>query len=185
MTSIPKYRNPKLAFSIILISTFVMIVGILMLILSWNLPSIRALKDFHPRVASELFSDEYVKIGEYFHPERRIYIPLHQTPPLLIKAFISAEDSDFFKHRGISFAGILRAFIKNMLAGGVRQGGSTITQQVAKALILTPERTLLRKAREILLALMMERYLSKEEILEVYINQVYLVNGAYGVQAAA
>jgi len=152
---------------------------------TWTLPSVKSLRSFKPPASSEVFSEEYIKIGEFFHPERRVFLGLHQTPPLMVKAFIAAEDSDFFKHRGISFIGILRAFLKNMLAGQVKQGGSTITQQVAKSLLLSPERTFVRKARELLLALKMERFLSKEQILEIYLNQVYLGNGAYGIQAAA
>lgn len=153
-------------------------------VISWNLPSVSSLKNFHPKVVSEVFSNEYVKIGE-FYQERRILVPLSQLPPLLVKAFISAEDAAFFEHRGISPTGILRAFIKNMLAGEVKQGGSTITQQVAKALLLTPERSLIRKIREAILAFKMEGFLTKEEILEIYLNQIYLGHSAYGVQAAA
>ncbi|MFH1018344.1 MAG: PBP1A family penicillin-binding protein [Pseudomonadota bacterium] len=153
-------------------------------VLSWNLPSVASLQRFRPPVSSEVFSDEYVKIGEFFR-ERRIYVPLHDAAPFLVKAFVAAEDAEFFEHKGVSPTGIFRAFVKNMAAGQVRQGGSTITQQVAKALLLTPERSFVRKAREVLLALKMEKFLTKEQILEIYLNQVYLGSGAYGIQAAA
>ncbi len=152
--------------------------------LAWNLPSIESLKEFRPPVASEVYSHDMVKIGEFFR-QRRVYLPLAQMPPAMIKAFISAEDAEFFEHGGISFAGIFRAMVKNVLAGRVRQGGSTITQQVAKSLLLSPERSYTRKAKEAVLAYKMERFLSKEEILEIYLNQVYLGHGAYGVQAAS
>ena len=153
-------------------------------VMSWRLPSVKSLKTFRPPIATEVFSDDFVKIGE-FYKERRIFLPLRQMPPLLIKGFIAAEDSNFFEHKGISFSGIFRATIKNLIAGQVRQGGSTITQQVAKALLLSPERSFIRKAKEAVLAYKMERFLSKEEILEIYLNQVYLGYSAYGVQAAA
>jgi penicillin-binding protein 1A len=168
-----------LTFSILLAATVVAGIAV-----SWNLPSVTSLKDFRPPTSTEVFSDDYVKIGEFFN-ERRIYVPLHQVPPLLVKAFIAAEDADFFKHKGVSISGILRAMVRNMLAGGMKQGGSTITQQLAKGLLLTREKKLLRKIREAILATKMEKFLTKEEILELYLNYVYLGHGAYGVEAAA
>ncbi len=169
-------------FALLVLLALVSVAGFL--VFSWHLPSVASLKRFRPPVSSEVFSSEYVKIGEFFR-ERRIYVKLHQTPPFLVKAFIAAEDAAFFEHGGISPEGIVRAFVKNMAAGQVKQGGSTITQQVAKALLLTPERSFIRKAREVALALKMEKFLTKEEILEIYLNHVYLGSGAYGVQAAA
>ncbi len=157
---------------------------ILLAIFSWDLPSVSSLRHFRPLISSEIYSHEYLKIGE-FYKERRTFLPLHRTPPLVLSAFVAAEDSTFFEHRGISLSGIIRAGIKNILAGEVRQGGSTITQQVAKGLLLTPERSLTRKIREALLAFKMEKFLTKEEILEIYLNQVYLGHSAYGVAAAA
>lgn len=153
-------------------------------LVAWKLPSVASLKRFRPPIVSEVYSDEFVKIGEFFQ-ERRIFVPLSQIPPLVVKAFIAAEDSQFFKHKGISPTGIARAFAKNLIAGEAKQGGSTITQQVAKQLLLSPERSVIRKFREAFLAYKMEKFLSKEEILEIYLNQIYLGHSAYGVQAAA
>jgi penicillin-binding protein 1A len=117
--------------------------------------------------------------------ERRIVVPLEKIPQTLIDAFVAAEDSRFFEHEGIDFFGILRASWKNIKARGIVQGGSTITQQVTKSLLLTPERSFTRKLREAILAYRIEKYLSKKEILFLYLNQIYLGHGAYGVEAAA
>ena len=106
-------------------------------------------------------------------------------PRQLIQAFVSAEDSNFFEHQGIDLVSILRAAVKNVLAGGIVQGGSTITQQVAKSLLLTPEKKFSRKFKEAILAWRMEQKLSKDDILYLYLNQIYLGHGAYGVEAAA
>jgi penicillin-binding protein 1A len=101
------------------------------------------------------------------------------------QAFVAAEDASFYEHRGVDFASIARAFVNNLVAGGVVQGGSTITQQVVKALLLTPERSYERKIKEIVLSFRLERQLTKDEILYLYLNQIYLGTGAYGVAAAA
>lgn len=105
--------------------------------------------------------------------------------PLLINAFISAEDSSFYEHGGISVWAIARATIKNVEAGYKKQGGSTITQQVARGMLLSNKKEYTRKIREIMLAILMEKYLTKQEILEIYLNQVYLGQSSYGVQAAS
>ncbi|MCB0326011.1 MAG: PBP1A family penicillin-binding protein [Bdellovibrionales bacterium] len=149
-----------------------------------NLPSIDMLRNYQPYLATEVFSREYIKIGEFFQ-ERRIFTPLEEIPPMIAKAFISAEDADFYSHRGISPIAIARAMVKNAIAGYKKQGGSTITQQVARSVLLTRKKSYTRKIREVLLALKMERELSKDEILEIYLNHVYLGHSAYGVQAAA
>ncbi len=117
--------------------------------------------------------------------EKRERISLLQVPQNLVEATLAMEDTRFFRHRGIDPRGILRAFIINLKAGRIVEGGSTITQQLSKILFLTPKRTLIRKAREVLLALRIERKYSKEEILELYFNQIYYGHGAYGVEAAS
>ena len=149
-----------------------------------NLPQIASLKDYQPSIVTTVYDDNQSLIAE-FYLERRIVVPLEQIPQRLIEAFVSAEDSRFFEHEGIDFFGILRALWKNIKAGGIVQGGSTITQQVTKSLLLTPERSFTRKLREAILAYRIEKYLSKQEILFLYLNQIYLGHGAYGVQAAA
>ncbi len=149
-----------------------------------NLPQISSLKDYQPSIVTNVYADDGTLIAE-FYLERRIVVPLEKIPQKLIWAFVAAEDSRFFEHEGIDFIGILRASWKNIKAGGIVQGGSTITQQVTKSLLLTPERSFTRKFREAILAYRIEKHLSKQEILFLYLNQIYLGHGAYGVEAAA
>jgi len=149
-----------------------------------SLPRVDTLADYRPPVVTTVYSDDGEVIAEFYR-ERRIVVPVSRMPQQLIEAFVSAEDSNFFEHQGIDLTSILRAAIKNLRAGGIVQGGSTITQQVAKSLLLTPEKKFSRKFKEAILARRMEKTLSKEEILFLYLNQIYLGHGAYGVQAAA
>ncbi len=152
--------------------------------LSKDLPKISSLKDYLPSVITTVVSDDNQKIAE-FYKERRIVVPLNKIPIQLRQAFIAAEDSRFYKHRGIDLVSILRAFIKNIEAGTIVQGGSTITQQVTKSFLLTPEKSYERKIKEAILAYRIDRTFSKEDILYLYLNQIYLGHGAYGVEAAA
>jgi len=152
--------------------------------LSEDLPKITSLADYRPPIITTMYSDDGRKIGEFFK-ERRILVPLAEMPDLLKKAFVAAEDSRFYQHGGIDFYSILRAFIKNLKAGTIVQGGSTITQQVTKSFFLTPERNYTRKLKEAILAYRIEKFLTKDEILFLYLNQIYLGHGAYGVGAAA
>ncbi|MCG6982606.1 MAG: transglycosylase domain-containing protein, partial [Deltaproteobacteria bacterium] len=149
-----------------------------------NLPQISSLQDYEPSVVTTVYDDSGNLIAE-FYLERRIVVPLEKIPQRLIDAFVAAEDSRFFEHEGIDFLGILRASWKNIKAGGIVQGGSTITQQVTKSLLLSPERSFSRKLKEAILAYRIEKHLSKQEILFLYLNQIYLGHGAYGVEAAA
>ncbi|MEJ2699331.1 MAG: PBP1A family penicillin-binding protein [Desulfuromonadales bacterium] len=149
-----------------------------------SLPKVDTLADYRPPMITRVYSDDGTVIAE-FARERRIVVPVSRMPKQLIEAFVSAEDSNFFEHQGIDLVSILRAAVKNVLAGGIVQGGSTITQQVAKSLLLTPERKFSRKFKEAILAWRMEKKLSKDDILYLYLNQIYLGHGAYGVEAAA
>ena len=151
---------------------------------SHDLPPIQKVTDYQPPLATQVFSSDLELIGN-FAKQFRLLTTLDEIPPMVRKAFIASEDARFFEHSGVDYLGIMRALIKNIQAGSVRQGGSTITQQVAKSLLLTPERKLKRKIREALLAYRIERSLTKEEILYLYLNQIYLGHGAYGVAAAA
>ena len=150
----------------------------------FDLPRLTTLKDYQPYIVSEVYSDDEVLIGEFFM-ERRNVVPLSQMPRLLIKAFVAAEDARFFEHRGIDYWRTLGAAFRNIEALDVVQGGSTITQQIAKSFFLTPEKSFTRKVKEAILAQRIERYLTKNEILFLYLNQIYLGEGAYGVAAAA
>ena len=152
--------------------------------LSEDLPKITSLADYRPPIITTMYSDDGRKIGEFFK-ERRIVVPLTEMPDMLKKAFVAAEDARFYQHKGIDFYSILRAFIKNLKAGTIVQGGSTITQQVTKSFFLTPERSYTRKLKEAILAYRIEKFLTKDEILFLYLNQIYLGHGAYGVGAAA
>lgn len=149
-----------------------------------DLPKINTLKDYRPATVTNVYSDDGRKIGE-FYKERRIVIPLSDMPDNLINAFVAAEDSRFREHPGIDIQSIVRAFIKNFKAGTIVQGGSTITQQVTKSFLLTPERTYERKLKEAMLAYRIEKKFAKDEILYLYLNQIYLGHGAYGVEAAS
>ena len=152
--------------------------------LTANLPPVDKLLGYQLPVASRVYADDGTLLGEFFI-EKRYLVPLANIPPLVRDAFLAAEDASFYRHKGVDFLGIARAAIANFSAGEVVQGGSTITQQVVKALLLSPEKSYERKAKEILLALRLERQLSKDEILYLYLNLIYLGNGAYGVGAAA
>ncbi|MBU0986372.1 MAG: penicillin-binding protein 1A [Proteobacteria bacterium] len=152
--------------------------------LSENLPKISTLKDYHPPIITTVYSDDNRKIGE-FYKERRIVIPLSKMPKMLTEAFVAAEDARFYKHKGIDFLSIIRAFLKNIEAGTIVQGGSTITQQVTKSFLLTPEKSYTRKIKEAILAYRIDKSFTKDEILFLYLNQIYLGHGAYGVEAAS
>ncbi|NIQ40246.1 MAG: PBP1A family penicillin-binding protein [Proteobacteria bacterium] len=149
-----------------------------------GLPQIESLKDYRPNIISTVYALNGEVIGEFFD-ERRIVVPTDQIPQFLIDAFVAAEDSRFFEHKGLDYQAIIRAFLKNIEAGEIVQGGSTITQQVARSLLLSNERSWSRKIREAILAARIERDLSKQEILYLYLNQIYLGHGAYGVEASA
>jgi len=151
---------------------------------SQGLPKISSLKDYQPSIITQVVADDGRKIAEFYR-ERRIVMPLEKIPLQLQQAFIAAEDNRFYKHQGIDIYSIIRAFIKNLEAGTIVQGGSTITQQVTKSFLLTPERSYKRKIREAMLAYQIDRDFTKDEILFLYLNQIYLGHGAYGVQSAS
>ncbi len=149
-----------------------------------GLPSIHTLEDYTPSLTTRVHDSKGTVIAE-LSIEKRALLPLSKIPVDLQNAAIAVEDDAFFKHWGISPKGILRSSIRNLIARRVVQGASTITQQLAKQIFLKPERKLTRKVREVLLALQIERNFSKAEILQLYLNQVYFGEGAYGAQAAA
>jgi penicillin-binding protein 1A len=152
--------------------------------LGQDLPQIASLEDYEPDIITTVYSDDNHKIAE-FSKERRIVIPLSEMPSMLLEAFIAAEDARFYQHKGIDVYSIIRAFFKNIEAGTIVQGGSTITQQVTKSFFLTPERSYTRKIKEAILAYRIDKTFNKEQILYLYLNQIYLGHAAYGVSAAA
>jgi len=149
-----------------------------------ELPSIAALKDYRPSITTRVYADNNELIDEFFLEDRKV-IKYEEIPKIVIQAFVAAEDARFFQHGGFDMQSMSRAFFKNIEAGRIVQGGSTITQQVAKSLYLSPERSYLRKIKEALLAYKIDRYLTKEEIITLYLNHIYLGHGTYGVEAAA
>lgn len=149
-----------------------------------DLPKISKLEDYRPPIITTVYADDDRKIAEFYN-ERRIVVPLSEMPKNLVHAFIAAEDSRFYQHTGIDIYSILRAMIKNLEAGEIVQGGSTITQQVTKSFLLSPERSYQRKVKEAILSYRMDKQFTKDQILYLYLNQIYLGHGAYGVGAAA
>ena len=154
------------------------------LYLSPNLPSVDVLRDVQLQTPLRVYTSDGELIGE-FGEMRRTPIELRNLPPLFIKAVLAAEDDNFYKHHGVDIKSLIRAGSQLLAGGHIQTGGSTITMQVAKNYFLAPERTFARKFNEILLALQIEHELSKEEILELYLNKIFLGNRAYGVEAAA
>jgi penicillin-binding protein 1A len=149
-----------------------------------DLPDFTAIKDYRPPVVTQIFARDGRLMGE-FYAERRIEVPYSRLPRHLILAFVAAEDARFFEHPGVDVIGIVRAFFRNLEAGEIVQGGSTITQQVVKRIMLTSEKSFARKIKEAVLAYRIDNYLSKEDILQLYLNHIFLGHGAYGVEAAA
>ena len=153
-------------------------------ILPRSLPSVTALETFQPLAGTKVYDDNDEILTE-LHVERRIFVPLAHIPQTLRDAVIATEDRRFYSHFGVDPIGIARAIWQNYRRGRIVEGGSTITQQLTKVLFLTPDKSLERKMKEAVLALELERRYSKDRILEMYLNQVYFGNGAYGVEAAA
>ncbi len=149
-----------------------------------GLPSIASLKDYRPSIITRVYANDGQLIDEFYLEDRKV-VQVTDLPKFVIQTFVAAEDARFFRHQGIDFQGITRAFFKNVEAGAIVQGGSTITQQVAKSLFLSPEKKYIRKLKEAILAYKIDRYLNKYEILNLYLNHIYLGHGAYGVEAAA
>jgi penicillin-binding protein 1A len=149
-----------------------------------SLPKIQTLDDYHPKVTTRIMSADGQLIGEVF-TERRTVVPYEQIPPVLIQAVLCAEDADFFEHGPLNYWGIARALFKDVTSGQARQGGSTITQQVVKTMLLSREKTVRRKVQEIVLAYRLEKELTKEQILDLYLNQIDFGGSRYGVEEAA
>ncbi len=175
----------------ILITSFILLSAISIISILWtysnDLPDYKFLKNYKPPVSSKVYSGNGDLVAD-FSQEKRVFVPFNSIPKNVINAFLSAEDKNFFKHPGVDAKGVIRAVINNIsniLSSKRLEGASTITQQVAKNFLLTNEVSLNRKIKEAILAFRIERALSKERILELYLNQIYLGSGAYGVAAAS
>ena len=155
-----------------------------MLAITQDLPQVESLQTYEPSSVTRILADDGRPVRSFF-VERRIPIPLHEIPDDLINGIIAVEDSRFYQHFGLDLKGILRALWRDITSMSVVEGGSTLTQQLSKILFLNPEKTLIRKIKEAFLAINIERRYSKDEILSLYLNQIYLGEGAYGVEAAA
>lgn len=149
-----------------------------------DLPQINSLEDYHPSLVTDVYSDDGQVIGS-FALERRIVVTYDQIPQRVKDAIISVEDQNFYSHWGIDIYGVARAALKDLVAGRVVEGGSTLTQQLSKNLFLTPERRFRRKIQEAMLAIQIERYYTKDQILTMYVNQHFMGHGQYGFAAAA
>ena len=164
------------------IAAGLIIAFIIILISDFN--RVRALANFQPNVTTKIYDKNGVLVSELFRQKREI-VSFDKIPKDLINAIISIEDNEFFDHWGINVKGIVRAFFINIFHGRIKQGGSTITQQTAKILLTSRKRNIIRKVKEAFMAIFMEFYYSKEEILSLYLNQIFLGHGAYGVESAS
>ena len=182
-----KFLNFSLKFIIIFFFILIFFVFSTLWYFSVGLPDYKKLSNYQPPISSRVYSEDNKLIAEYAI-EKRLFIPFEFVPDKVVNAFLSAEDKNFFRHSGIDAKGILRAIIKNIenISQGKRlEGASTITQQVAKNFLLTNEVSLKRKIKEAILAFRIERAYTKERILELYLNQIYLGQGTYGIAAAS
>ena len=179
-------KKTSVILAILLLVFSILILGILWTF-SNNIPDYKFLKNYKPPVSSKVYSGDGELVAD-FSKEKRIFIPYDAIPKNIINSFLSAEDKNFFNHPGVDAKGVMRATInniKNIMSSKRLEGASTITQQVAKNFLLTNEVSFNRKIKEAILAFRIERALSKERILELYLNQIYLGSGAYGVAAAS
>src|SRR3989304_5292363 len=177
------YINSTISFTTLVIITFVFIYSMYWYF-THDLPDLTKITGYKPYLTTEVYSSDGRIIGE-FGTERRKLIPYEEIPPHVKNAFIAVEDKRFFEHKGVDLRRIIGALLKNIEEGEIVQGGSTITQQVVKNLVLSPERSITRKVKEAILAYKMEKNLSKEEILYIYFNHIYFGDGTYGIEAAS
>ena len=151
---------------------------------SQDLPNIQRISDYKPPLVTTVYARDGSIMG-YFYSQRRFLVSLNDVPEHVRLAFLAAEDDSFYSHQGIDPIAMFRAFLRNLEAGKIKEGASTITQQLVKVLLLDESREYERKLKELILAYRLEKYLTKDEILTIYLNHIYLGNGAYGVEAAA
>ena len=167
--------------------SFLFFVGVFAGYIYWlfsDLPDIRNLEGYRPLEASIVYSSDGQVLTEFYY-ERRKFVPHYEIPDIIKKAFVAAEDVRFYRHPGVDIIGIIRALYRDIKAGSIVEGGSTITQQLAKMLFLSPERSITRKIKEAILSIQIEKKYTKDEILGLYLNQAYFGNRAYGIAAAA
>src|SRR6476620_10284584 len=174
---------PLAFLSAVLLAGLLLFVFVVVIVVP-TLPSLEVLTDYQPKVPLRVYSAEGLLIGE-FGEERRAPVRIADVPQGMREAILAAEDERFYQHGGVDYVGVLRAALSNFMSGGARQGASTITSQVARNFFLTKEKTVTRKFNEMLRAFKIEHSLTKDQILELYINQIYLGQRAYGFASAA
>lgn len=167
-----------------LFSLPLLLLGMAVMLTYPSLPSLEVLTDYHPKVPLRIYSAEGTLLGE-FGEERRALVKIADVPDAMKNAILAAEDDRFYQHGGVDYMGVMRAALSNFTAGGTKQGASTITMQVARNFFLSKEKTFTRKFNEMLLAFKIEHYLSKNDIFQLYINQIYLGQRSYGFAAAS
>jgi penicillin-binding protein 1A len=177
-TAFPFAVLAGLALVALLLGAFLLLVALP------KVPSIDALTDYQPKIPLRVYTADGALIGE-FGEERRAIVRINEVPAVMKQAILAAEDERFYQHQGVDYVGVIRAAYSNLVAGGKRQGASTITMQLARNFFLSSEKTLTRKLYEALLAFKIESELSKDQILEIYVNQIYLGQRAYGFAAAS
>jgi penicillin-binding protein 1A len=184
LPSILRWTLYPLVLLVGLVLLVVALAGLVAVFAYPNLPSLDVLTDYRPKIPLRVYTADGFLIGE-FGEERRNFVRIQDVPPLMKQAILAAEDERFYQHPGVDTVGVMRAAWSNIVSGGKRQGASTITMQVARNFFLSSEKTLSRKIYEALLSFKIENNLSKDEILQLYINQIYLGQRAYGFSAAA
>jgi len=176
--------SKKILMILVIVSTLIGAIGGFLYWTVSDLPNIKALEEYAPLETSRIYSSDGRVIAELYL-ERRTFVPHYQIPDHVKKAFIAVEDIRFYYHPGVDFIGILRAFVYDIRAGGAVQGGSTITQQLARMLFLKPDKSIRRKIKEAALSMQIERCYTKDEILGMYLNQTYFGARSYGIEAAS
>ncbi len=179
-----KARTRKMLYVFVSLCAICGIIGGLVYWTLSDLPRVNAIEEYVPAESTKVYSDEGRVLAEFYY-ERRTFVPSYQIPDHVKKAFIAIEDVRFYSHPGIDFIGILRALMQDIRAGGMVQGGSTITQQLAKMLFLKPEKSFVRKIKEAVISIQIEKRYTKDEILGLYLNQTYFGTRAFGIEAAA
>ncbi len=182
-----KKRSWLTLFAVELVSALLITVCVALLAAAYTilgLPDISSLRSYSPPTVTQVFDSDLNPIA-YWYMERRWVVPRSRIPDRLLYAFLAAEDARFYEHPGVDLVGVIRAMVKNIEAGQIVQGASTITQQVTRSLLLSRERTFIRKIKEAILAYQIDSVLSKDEIITLYLNQIFLGEGSYGVEAAA
>lgn len=183
-TAAKKSKTKKRIFAFIFVAAFFGVIGGFVYWTLFDLPRVNAIEEYVPLESSRVYSSDGKLLAELYY-ERRTFVPYYQIPEHIKKAFISIEDIRFYKHSGVDFIGITRALWQDIKAGSIVQGGSTITQQLAKMLFLKPEKSFMRKIREAAISIQIEKRYTKDEILGLYLNQTYFGTRAFGVEAAA